>query len=64
MAEAGGGAKGLAVGAAVMLLIALARSSPPGLPLAVALFGLGFSASLIGVLAAFSTCPTSARIAG
>jgi putative drug exporter of the RND superfamily len=45
------------VAAAVVLLIAFGSLVAAGLPLVIALFGLGISASLIGVLAAFIDVP-------
>jgi RND superfamily putative drug exporter len=66
MAEGGGGPEGFGLlGAAVVLLIAFGSIVAAGLPLAVALFGLGISASLIGVLAAVMQVPDFApAIAG
>ena len=53
MAQGGGGPEGFGLlGAAIVLLIAFGSIVAAGLPLAVALVGLGISASLIGVLAA------------
>ena len=58
MAEGGGGPERFGLlGAAVVLLIAFGSIVAAGLPLAVALFGLGISASLIGVLAAVMEVP-------
>ena len=57
-AEDGGSPEGLGLlAAAVILLIAFGSIVAAGLPLAVALFGLGISASLIGVLAAVVDVP-------
>jgi putative drug exporter of the RND superfamily len=66
MAEGGGGPEGFGLlGAAVVLLIAFGSIVAAGLPLAIALFGLGISASLIGVLAAVMDVPSFApAIAG
>jgi RND superfamily putative drug exporter len=66
MAEGGSGPEGFGLlGAAVVLLIAFGSIVAAGLPLAVALFGLGISASLIGVLAAVMQVPDFApAIAG
>ena len=66
MAEGGGGPEGFGLlGAALVLLIAFGSIVAAGLPLAVALFGLGISASLIGVLAAVMEVPDFATaIAG
>jgi len=66
MAEGGGGPEGFGLlGAAVVLLIAFGSIVAAGLPLAIALFGLGISASLIGVLAAVMEVPDFATaIAG
>jgi RND superfamily putative drug exporter len=66
MAEGGGGPEGFGLlGAAVVLLIAFGSIVAAGLPLAVALFGLGISASLMGVLAAVMEVPDFATaIAG
>ena len=66
MAEGGSGPEGFGLlGAAVVLLIAFGSIVAAGLPLAVALFGLGISASLIGVLAAVMEVPSFATaIAG
>jgi RND superfamily putative drug exporter len=66
MAEGGGGPEGFGLlGAAVVLLIAFGSIVAAGLPLAIALFGLGISASLIGVLAAVMDVPDFApAIAG
>jgi RND superfamily putative drug exporter len=51
-AEGGGSPEGVGfLAAAIVLLIAFGSVVAAGLPLAVALFGLGISASLIGVLA-------------
>jgi RND superfamily putative drug exporter len=66
MAQGGGGPEGFGLlGAAIVLLIAFGSIVAAGLPLAVALFGLGISASLIGVLAAVMQVPDFATaIAG
>ena len=57
-AEDGGSPEGIGMmAAAVILLIAFGSVIAAGLPLAVALFGLGISASLITVLAAFVDVP-------
>jgi putative drug exporter of the RND superfamily len=57
-AEDGGSPEGLGLlAAALILLIAFGSIVAAGLPLAVALFGLGISASLIGVLAAVIDVP-------
>jgi len=57
-AEGGGGPEGFGLlGAAIVLLIAFGSIVAAGLPLAVAIFGLGISASLIGVLAAVMQVP-------
>jgi putative drug exporter of the RND superfamily len=66
MAEGGGGPEGFGLlGAAVVLLIAFGSIVAAGLPLAIALFGLAISASLIGVLAAVMQVPDFApAIAG
>jgi RND superfamily putative drug exporter len=66
MAEGGGGPQGFGLlGAAVVLLIAFGSIVAAGLPLAIALVGLGISASLIGVLAAVMQVPDFApAIAG
>jgi putative drug exporter of the RND superfamily len=57
-AEEGGSPEGIGMlAAAVILLIAFGSIVAAGLPLAVALFGLGISASLITVLAAFVDVP-------
>jgi putative drug exporter of the RND superfamily len=57
-AEDGGSPEGLGLlAAALILLIAFGSIVAAGLPLAVALFGLGISASLIGVLAAVVDVP-------
>ena len=66
MAEGGSGPEGFGLlGAAVVLLIAFGSIVAAGLPLAIALFGLGISASLIGVLAAVMQVPDFApAIAG
>jgi putative drug exporter of the RND superfamily len=66
MAEGGSGPEGFGLlGAAIVLLIAFGSIVAAGLPLAVALFGLGISASLIGVLAAVMQVPDFApAIAG
>jgi putative drug exporter of the RND superfamily len=57
-AEEGGSPEGLGLlAAALILLIAFGSIVAAGLPLAVALFGLGISASLIGVLAAVVDVP-------
>ena len=57
-AEEGGGPEAIGLlGAAVVLLIAFGSIVAAGLPIAVALFGLGISASLIGVLAAVIDVP-------
>jgi putative drug exporter of the RND superfamily len=66
MAEGGGGPEGFGLlGAAIVLLIAFGSIVAAGLPLAVALFGLGIAASLIGVLAAVMEVPSFATaIAG
>ena len=45
------------VGAAVVLLIAFGSVVAAGLPLLVAIFGLGFSAALIGIVALFVDTP-------
>ena len=56
--EEGGSPEGIGMmAAAVILLIAFGSIVAAGLPLAVALFGLGISASLITVLAAFVDVP-------
>ena len=56
--EEGGSPEGIGMmAAAVILLIAFGPIVAAGLPLAVALFGLGISASLITVLAAFVDVP-------
>jgi RND superfamily putative drug exporter len=61
-AEGGGaGPEGIGLlAAAVVLLIAFGSIVAAGLPLAVAVFGLGISASLIGVLAAVIDVPSFA----
>jgi RND superfamily putative drug exporter len=66
MAEGGSGPEGFGLlGAAVVLLIAFGSIVAAGLPLAVALFGLGISGSLIGILAAVMEVPDFATaIAG
>jgi RND superfamily putative drug exporter len=66
MAEGGGGPEGFGLlGAAIVLLIAFGSIVAAGLPLAIAIFGLGISASLIGVLAAVMEVPDFATaIAG
>jgi putative drug exporter of the RND superfamily len=66
MAEGGGGPEGYGLlGAAVVLLVAFGSIVAAGLPLAIALVGLGISASLIGVLAAVMDVPSFApAIAG
>ena len=57
-AEDGGSPEGFGLmAAAIVLLIAFGSIVAAGLPLAVALFGLGISASLITVLAAFVQVP-------
>jgi RND superfamily putative drug exporter len=57
-ADEGGSPEGLGLlAAAVILLLAFGSVVAAGLPLAVALFGLGISASLIGVLAAVMDVP-------
>jgi RND superfamily putative drug exporter len=57
-AEGGGSPEGVGLlAAAVVLLIAFGSIVAAGLPLAVALFGLGISASLIGLLAAVIDVP-------
>ena len=57
-AEEGGSPEGIGMmAAAVILLIAFGSIVAAGLPLAVALFGLGISAGLITVLAAFVDVP-------
>jgi putative drug exporter of the RND superfamily len=57
-AEGGGSPEGVGLlAAAVVLLIAFGSIVAAGLPLAVALFGLGISTSLIGVLAAVVDVP-------
>jgi RND superfamily putative drug exporter len=57
-AEEGGSPEGIGMmAAAVILLIAFGSIVAAGLPLAVALFGLGISASLITILAAFVDVP-------
>src|SRR5919106_7055871 len=57
-AEEGGSPEGIGLlAAAVILLVAFGSIVAAGLPLAVALFGLGISASLIGVLAAVVDVP-------
>jgi RND superfamily putative drug exporter len=57
-AEGGGSPEGIGLlAAAVVLLIAFGSIVAAGLPLAVALFGLGISTSLIGVLAAVTDVP-------
>ena len=57
-AEEGGSPEGIGMmAAALILLIAFGSIVAAGLPLAVALFGLGISASLIGVLAAVVDVP-------
>jgi RND superfamily putative drug exporter len=58
MAEGGSGPEGISLlAAAAVLLIAFGSIVAAGLPLAVALFGLGISASLITVLAAVVEVP-------
>ncbi|MGZ6645425.1 MAG: MMPL family transporter, partial [Solirubrobacteraceae bacterium] len=66
MAEGGSGPEGFGLlGAAIVLLVAFGSIVAAGLPLAIALFGLGISASLIGVLAAVMQVPDFApAIAG
>ena len=66
MAEGGSGPQGFGLlGAAIVLLIAFGSIVAAGLPLVIALFGLGISASLIGVLAAVMQVPDFApAIAG
>jgi putative drug exporter of the RND superfamily len=66
MAQGGGGPEGFGLlGAAIVLLVAFGSIVAAGLPLAVAIFGLGISASLIGVLAAVMQVPDFApAIAG
>jgi RND superfamily putative drug exporter len=60
-AEGGGSPEGVGLLAAtVVLLIAFGSIVAAGLPLAVALFGLGISTSLIGVLAAVVDVPSFA----
>ena len=57
-AEDGGSPEGVGMAAAaVVLLLAFGSIVAAGLPLAVALFGLGISASLMGVLAALIEVP-------
>jgi putative drug exporter of the RND superfamily len=57
-AEDGGSPEGIGLlAAAVILLVAFGSIVAAGLPLAVALFGLGISTSLIGVLAAVIDVP-------
>jgi putative drug exporter of the RND superfamily len=57
-AEDGGSPEGFGLlAAAIVLLLAFGSVIAAGLPLAVALFGLGISASLIGVLAALMDVP-------
>jgi putative drug exporter of the RND superfamily len=57
-AEGGGSPEGVGlIAAAFVLLIAFGSIVAAGLPLAVALFGLGISTSLIGVLAAVTKVP-------
>ena len=57
-AEGGGGPEGFGLlAAALVLLIAFGSIVAAGLPLAVALFGLGISSALIGALAAFMDVP-------
>jgi RND superfamily putative drug exporter len=57
-AEGGGSPEGVGLlAAAIVLLIAFGSIVAAGLPLAVALFGLGISTSLIGVLAAVTKVP-------
>jgi putative drug exporter of the RND superfamily len=57
-AEDGGSPEGIGLlAAALVLLVAFGSIVAAGLPLAVALFGLGISASLIGVLAAVMDVP-------
>ena len=57
-AEEGGSPEGVGLlAAALILLIAFGSVVAAGLPLAIALFGLGISASLIGVLAAVIDVP-------
>jgi RND superfamily putative drug exporter len=65
-AEGGGGPEGVGLlAAAVVLLIAFGSIVAAGLPLAVALFGLGISTALIGVLANVVNVPDFApAIAG
>ena len=66
MAQGGSRPEGFGLlAAAIVLLIAFGSIVAAGLPLAVALFGLGISASLIGVLAAVMQVPDFApAIAG
>jgi RND superfamily putative drug exporter len=66
MAEGGSGPQGFGLlGAAIVLLIAFGSIVAAGLPLVIALFGLGISASLIGVLASVMQVPDFApAIAG
>ena len=65
-AEDGGSPEGVGlIAAAAVLLIAFGSIVAAGLPLAVALFGLGISASLIGVLAGVMDVPEfSPAVAG
>jgi putative drug exporter of the RND superfamily len=57
-AEDGGSPEGIGLlAAAIILLIAFGSIVAAGLPIAVALFGLGISTSLIGVLAAVTDVP-------
>jgi RND superfamily putative drug exporter len=57
-AEGGGSPEGIGfLAAAIVLLIAFGSIVAAGLPIAVALFGLGISTSLIGVLAAVTKVP-------
>ena len=57
-AEGGTGPQGVGfLGAAIVLLIAFGSIVAVGLPLAVALFGLGISSALIGILAAIVDVP-------
>ena len=57
-AEGGTGPQGVGfLGAAIVLLIAFGSIVAVGLPLAVALFGLGVSSALIGILAAIIDVP-------
>ncbi len=65
-AESGNGPEGYGLlGAAIVLLIAFGSVVAAGLPLSVALFGLGISSALIGLLAALIDVPDwSMAIAG